>query len=219
MKDKTGLFLGLKSNKYLVELVGTYFLALAYGLSGDAFAIGFILSSLIYVGALISGAHYNPAISIGAFFLKRISGSELLGYILSQITGAFLAAGSVLFISSFVFYIEAPANSLFYEQLGLEILLTFVLALVAYVAWIGNPNHKSVATYSFVMGFALVSLFMISENISGGIFNPALSLGTSALDYILGGSSYKDIPLYAIAPVIGATLAAFMYKFILEEEY
>lgn len=211
--------MGLRSNKYLIELLGSYFLVLAYGLSGDAFAIGFILSALIYVGALISGAHYNPAISLGAFFLKRISGSELLGYIIAQIIGAFLAAASVLFISSFVFYIEAPANSLFYEQLGLEILLTFVLALVAYVAWIGNPSHKSVATYSFIMGFALVALFMIGESISGGIFNPALSLGTSVLDYFLGGSSYKDIPLYTIAPFLGATLAAFMYKFILEEEY
>jgi|TARA_R100000541_G_scaffold48176_1_gene55248 glycerol uptake facilitator-like aquaporin len=211
--------LGLRSNKYLIELLGSYFLVLAYGLSGDAFAIGFILSALIYVGALISGAHYNPAISLGAFFLKRISGSELLGYIIAQIIGAFLAAASVLFISSFVFYIEAPANSLFYEQLGLEILLTFVLALVAYVAWIGNPSHKSVATYSFIMGFALVALFMMGESISGGIFNPALSLGTSILDYFLGGSSYKDIPLYTIAPFLGATLASFMYKFILEEEY
>jgi glycerol uptake facilitator-like aquaporin len=219
LKDKTGLFLGLKSNKYLVELVGTYFLALAYGLSGDAFAIGFILSALIYIGALTSGAHYNPALSIGAFFLKRISGSELIGYIVSQIIGAFLAAVSVLFISSFVFYIEAPANSLFYQQLGLEILLTFVLALVAYVAWIGNPNHKSVATYSFVMGFTLVALFLMAENISGGIFNPALSLGTSALDYFLGGSSYKDILLFTVAPVIGAILASFIYKFTLEDEY
>ena len=203
----------------MVELVGTYFLALAYGLSGDAFAIGFILSALIYIGALTSGAHYNPALSIGAFFLKRISGSELIGYIVSQIIGAFLAAVSVLFISSFVFYIEAPANSLFYQQLGLEILLTFVLALVAYVAWIGNPNHKSVATYSFVMGFTLVALFLMAENISGGIFNPALSLGTSALDYFLGGSSYKDILLFTVAPVIGAILASFIYKFTLEDEY
>ena len=194
-------------------------MALAYGLSGDAFAIGFILSALIYIGALTSGAHYNPALSIGAFFLKRISGSELIGYIVSQIIGAFLAAVSVLFISSFVFYIEAPANSLFYQQLGLEILLTFVLALVAYVAWIGNPNHKSVATYSFVMGFTLVALFLMAENISGGIFNPALSLGTSALDYFLGGSSYKDILLFTVAPVIGAILASFIYKFTLEDEY
>ena len=203
----------------MIELLGSYFLVLAYGLSGDAFAIGFILSALIYVGALISGAHYNPAISLGAFFLKRISGSELFGYMISQIIGAFLAAATVLFMSSSVFYIEAPANSLFYEQLGLEVLLTFVLALVAYVAWIGNPSHKSVATYSFVMGFALVALFIMAENISGGIFNPALSLGTSVLDYFLGGASYKDIPLYTIAPFLGATLAAFMYKFVLEEEY
>ncbi|MEP0005822.1 MAG: aquaporin [Balneola sp.] len=219
MKDKIGFLLGLKNKKYLVEFIGSFFLVLAYGLSGDAFAIGFILSALIYIGALTSGAHYNPAISLGAFFLKRISASEFLGYVIAQIIGAFLAAATVLFISSSVFYVEAPINSLFYNQLGVETLLTFVLALVAYVAWIGNPNHKSVATYSFVMGFALVALFIMSQNISGGIFNPALSLGTSVLDYFLGGSSYKDIPLYTIGPFLGATMAAFMYKFIIEDEY
>ncbi|MBO6621819.1 MAG: aquaporin [Balneola sp.] len=219
MKDIIGLFLGLRNNKYLVELVGSYFLVLTYGISGDAFAIGFILSAFIYIGALTSGAHYNPAISVGAFFLKRITATELLGYIVSQLFGAFLAASSVLLISSYVFYVETPINSLFYEQLGVEILLTFVLALVAYVAWIGNPNHKSVATYSFIMGFTLVALYMMAENISGAVFNPAISLGTSVLDYFLGGASYKDIPVYTIAPVIGATLAAFFYKFILDDEY
>lgn len=219
MKDIIGLFLGLKNNKYLVELVGSYFLVLAYGISGDAFAIGFILSAFIYIGALTSGAHYNPAISVGAFFLKRITATELLGYVIFQLIGAFLAASSVLLISSYVFYVETPINSLFYEQLSVEIILTFVLSLVAFVAWIGNPNHKSVATYSFIMGFTLVALYMMAENISGAVFNPAISLGTSVLDYFLGGASYKDIPVYTLGPVVGASLAAFMYKFILEDEF
>ncbi|XWN36440.1 MAG: aquaporin [Balneola sp.] len=219
MKDIIGLFLGLKNNKYLVELVGSYFLVLAYGISGDAFAIGFILSAFIYIGALTSGSHYNPAISVGAFFLKRITATELLGYVIFQLIGAFLAASSVLLISSYVFYVETPINSLFYEQLSVEIILTFVLALVAFVAWIGNPNHKSVATYSFIMGFTLVALYMMAENISGAVFNPAISLGTSVLDYFLGGASYKDIPVYTLGPVVGASLAAFMYKFILEDEF
>lgn len=54
MKDKIGFLLGLKNKKYLVEFIGSFFLVLAYGLSGDAFAIGFILSALIYIGALTS---------------------------------------------------------------------------------------------------------------------------------------------------------------------
>lgn len=95
--------MGLRNNKYLVELVGSYFLVLTYGISGDAFAIGFILSAFIYIGALTSGAHYNPAISVGAFFLKRITATELLGYIVSQLIGAFLAASSILLISSYEF--------------------------------------------------------------------------------------------------------------------
>jgi glycerol uptake facilitator-like aquaporin len=209
----------LKNNKYLIECIGSYFLVLAYGLSGEAIAIGFMLSALIFVGAMVSGAHYNPAISVGAFFLKKISGGELFGYVVAQIIGAFLAASTVLFISSLVFYVEPPISSGFYQQLGVETLLTFVLALSAFVAWIGNPSHKSIATYSFVVGFSLVALVMIGQNISGAIFNPAISIGTSILDYFLGGASYTNILTYTVGPIFGASIAAFVYKFLIEEEY
>jgi len=219
LKDKLFEFLGLKNNKYLIECIGSYFLVLAYGLSGEAIAIGFMLSALIFVGAMVSGAHYNPAISIAAFFLKKITPSELLGYVVSQIVGAFLAASTVLFISSLVFYVETPINTGFYQQLGIETLLTFVLTLSALVAWIGNPSHKSVATYSFVVGFTLVALVMVGQNISGAIFNPAISIGTSILDYILGGASYQDIITYTIGPIVGASIAAYTYKFVIEEQY
>ncbi len=194
-------------------------MVLAYGLSGEAIAIGFMLSALIYVGALTSGAHFNPAISLGAFYLKRLSGAELFGYIVAQIVGAFLAASTVLFISSLVYYVEPPINSGFYQQLGIETLLTFILTLTALVAWIGNPSHKSVATYSVVMGFVLVASVMIGQNISGAILNPAISVGTSILDYFLGGASYQDILTYTIAPILGASMATFTYKFIITEEY
>ncbi|MFY0685292.1 MAG: aquaporin [Balneola sp.] len=218
-KDKLVKFLGLKNNKYLIESIGSYFLVLAYGLSGDALAVGFMLSALIYIGALTSGAHYNPAISIGAFFLKKLTGTELVGYITSQIIGAFLAAITVLFLSSMVFYVEPPLNSAFYSQLGIEGLLTFILTLTALVAWIGNPAHKSVATYSVVMGFVLVSSVILGENISGTILNPAISIGTSIVDFFLGGSSYKDIITYTVGPLLGACAAVFVYKFVIEDEY
>jgi glycerol uptake facilitator-like aquaporin len=211
--------LGLKKNKYLIECIGTYFLVLAYGLSGDAIAIGFTLSALVFIGAAVSGAHYNPAISIGAFLLKKLTLSELTGYIISQIVGAFLAASTVLFISSFVFYVEPPINSGFYQQLGIEIILTFLLTLSALVAWIGNKSHKNVATYSFVVGFTLVALVLIGQNISGGIFNPAISIGTSILDYLLGGASYRDVITYTMGPIFGALIAAYTYKFVIEERY
>lgn len=211
--------MGLRNKKYLIECIGSYFLVLVYGLSGEAIAIGFMLSALIFVGALVSGAHYNPAISVAVFFLKKLTGIELVGYICSQIIGAFLAASTVLFISSLTFYVEPPINSSFYQQLSVETLLTFVLTLSALVAWIGNPSHKSIATYSFVVGFTLVALVMVGQNISGAIFNPAISIGTSILDYLLGGASYRDIITYTIGPIFGASIAAFTYKFVIEEEY
>jgi len=209
--------LGFRNNKYLIECIGSYFLVLAYGISGDALAVGFMLSALIYIGALTSGAHYNPAISLAAFLLKKIKARELLGYIISQIIGAFLAASTVLLISSLVYYVEPPISSSFYQQVSIETLLTFVLTLSALVAWVGNPSNKSVATYSVVMGFTLIALIVIGQDISGAIFNPAISIGSSILDYLLGGASYLDIPTYTIAPLLGALLATFVYKFVIED--
>ncbi len=204
-------------NKYVAESIGAFFLTLVYGISGDVFAIGFTLSALIYFSALISGAHFNPAISIAAFILRKISLAELINYILAQIAGAFLAAVAILYLSDLVYYVEPPLNTSFYQQLSIEIIFSALLILVALTAWIGNPKHKSIATYSFIMGFTLVACFTIADSISGGIFNPAISISTSALDFFLGGASYIYIPIYTIGPIVGAVLATLGYKFLIAD--
>lgn len=209
--------MGFGNKKYLVECVGTFFLTLVYGLSGDAFAIGFTLSAFIYLGALSSGAHFNPAISTAAFFLKKLSPAQFFNYLLAQLAGAFMAASTILLISDLVFYVEAPLNSGFYQQLGVEAIFSAVLVLVALAAWVGNSSHKSIPTYSFIMGFTLVAAVTTAENISGGIFNPAISIGTSILDYFVGGASYLDIPIYTIGPVAGSALAVIGYKTIIQD--
>lgn len=183
------------------------------GVSTNPIAIGFTLSALIYVGALISGAHFNPAISLGAFWLNKLSIKEFGGYVLGQTIGAMLAAVTVLMLSSLVFYVEAPLNSTFYQQLTIEVLLSFVLVLVALTAWIGKPSNKSVATYAFIMGFSFAALTMAGESISGSVFNPALSIGTAIVDLMFNGASYLDIPLYTVGPLFGASLAAIAYKY------
>ncbi|MEP1937959.1 MAG: aquaporin [Balneola sp.] len=209
--------MGLKNNKYLIECVGSYFLVLAYGISGDALAIGFMLSALIYIGAVTSGAHYNPAISFGAFLLKRISGVEFLVYVLAQIIGAFLAASTILMFSGAVFYVEPPIGSTFYQQVGVEALFSIILVLVAFVAWIGKSANKIPSAYAVIMGFALIALVTIGQGLSGAFFNPAISISTSILDFSLQGSSYVFVPIYTIAPLFGASLAVLIYKYLIEE--
>lgn len=207
----------LKNSKYFIEYLGTLFLVLVYGISGDAIAIGFTLSALVYIGALSSGAHYNPVISLAAFILKKISTFEFTGYVIAQLLGALTAGVIIKFLSGMLFYVEAPFNTLFYQQVTLETLLTFVFVLVALVAWVGKSDHKSIATYAFIMGFCLIGMISWGQDISGAILNPAISLSSSALDYYYGGSSYLDIPLYTIAPILGSVAATFVYKYAIAE--
>ena len=86
--------------KYLTEFVGTFFLVLIIGLSQNPLAIGFGLTVLVYMGAHISGAHYNPAVSFAMLLRKEINSSDFFKYLLSQILGAFAAAFLVANMSS-----------------------------------------------------------------------------------------------------------------------
>ena len=78
--------------KYLTELVGTFFLVLIIGLSKNPLAIGFGLTVLVYMGAHISGAHYNPVVSLAMLLRKEINSSDFFKYLVAQILGAFIAA-------------------------------------------------------------------------------------------------------------------------------
>ena len=84
--------------KYVMEFIGALFLTLAVGLTGNALAIGVTLASLVYIGGHVSGAHYNPAVTIAVWLRGKIKKSEVPGYILVQLLGAFTAAIIIVFI-------------------------------------------------------------------------------------------------------------------------
>jgi aquaporin Z len=88
--------------KYVVEFIGTMFLVLTIGLavanagSMAPLAIGAVLMVMVYAGGHISGAHYNPAVSLGLWTAGKLPASELIKYWISQIIGAVVAAGLVI---------------------------------------------------------------------------------------------------------------------------
>ncbi len=77
---------------YLTELIGTFFLVFVIGLSGNPLAIGAVLMVMVYMGCHISGAHYNPAVTLAVWVRNKISMKEALAYMLFQLIGALLAA-------------------------------------------------------------------------------------------------------------------------------
>jgi aquaporin Z len=86
-------------SKLLVEFVGTFFLVLVVALTGNPLAIGSILMVMVYAGGHISGAHYNPAVTIGLLMSGKVRNGDAIGYILAQLLGAFAAAGVAFWLT------------------------------------------------------------------------------------------------------------------------
>src|SRR5204862_1411428 len=77
--------------KYITEFIGTFFLVLTIGLTGNPLAIGAVLMVMVFAGGHISGGHYNPAVSTGIFVRGRMTANDLGAYVLVQIVAAILA--------------------------------------------------------------------------------------------------------------------------------
>ena len=86
--------------KYILELIGTFFIVFTVGLGSNPLAVGFAYISMIYIGFNISGAHYNPVVSIVMFLKKKIDTKNLILYVLFQILGSCLAALSISVMKS-----------------------------------------------------------------------------------------------------------------------
>lgn len=199
-------------NAYLLEAIGTFFLVLVFGFTGDALAIGLSLMALIYIGFEGSGAHYNPAVSFGFLLKRKLSLAEFSGYFISQVLGGILAASVLLFLSGSVFYVEPPASTNLYQQAFAEVFFVFIFVLVMLIFSLSN-DHRRTKLIGLVAGLTFAGLILAATSISGGVLNPAISLGTAIVDLINGGGSYMDILLYSIAPLTGGALAAFAFNF------
>ena len=116
-------------NKYITEFIGTFFLVLIIGISNNPIAIGIGLSILVYMGAHISGAHYNPVVSLAMFIQKEINRSELLYYIISQLIASVAATFVIQNFDINSFEVIANTSNRLSFLLA-EILFTFLLVFV-----------------------------------------------------------------------------------------
>lgn len=203
-------------NAYILEAIGTFFLVLIFGFTGDALAIGLALMALIYIGFPVSGGHYNPAVSF-AFFLKRkLRAVDLVGYLISQLLGAALASIVLLFLSGSVFYVEPPTTTDLYQQAFAEVAFVYLFVLVMLIFSLSNTHRRS-KLIGLVAGLTFTGVLLVSTPLSGGVLNPAISIGTATIDLIYGGDSYIYALLYTIAPLTAGALAAFSFSFFHSE--
>ena len=202
--------------KYLTELIGTFFLVLIIGLSKNPLAIGFGLTILVYMGAHISGAHYNPAVSLAMLLRKEINISDFIKYISSQVLGASLAAYVVSIMSSNMIVqpdLQEPVAIILLAELMFTYLLVFVILNVA-----THPNLEGNSFYGFAIGLTVMTGAYCVGPLTGGVFNPAVSIGPSLIDLITGnGISQHFLWYYLTAPVAGSIIAVLHFNFIIKK--
>jgi MIP family channel proteins len=219
---------------YIAELVGTFFLVLIVGTVvtlyvagggqsqfGSDFAViglvhGFALFALVQIFAGVSGAHFNPAVTLGATLLKRIDPVDAVVYVLAQLSGGVLGALLVKGLLSD----EGMAGNYGAVQVSdllagdfagmiVELLGTFLLVL-AVVAVALNPRawrDWGPLSIGLTLGFAV----MIFGPLTGAALNPARWFGPALI-----GEEWGGVWPYLVGPLLGAVLAVVVYRFVIE---
>lgn len=198
--------------KYVYEFIGTFFLVLTIGLSvlneaGLNFfapvAIGSILAVMIYAGAHISGAHYNPAISLAVFLRGKLSFANLGLYWLFQLLGAVAAAYTVLYLKGG----SKSAMNLSYAAILAEFLFTFALCYVMLNVATTKATEGN-SYFGFAIGFTVLAGAYAVGSISGGAFNPAVALAASIMNF----TSWHHLWMFIAGNLAGAVAAALVYN-------
>ena len=203
-------------NKYIIEFLGTLFLVLIIGLSQNPIAIGLGLAVLVYMGAHISGAHYNPAVSLSMLINKQIQLKEFSFYVASQLLGSVVAAYLVVLLGNDDFNVvsnTSDISSFFLAEILFTFLLVFVILNVAL-----NKNLKGNQFYGLAIGLTVTAGAFSVGDISGAVFNPAVSFGPSFFSFIdpqvVGNdiSSSDFFLYYLVSGIIGSVVASYLYK-------
>lgn len=194
----------------LAELIGTFVFVFAIisavnsGSPLTPLAIGFTLMIMVYATGHISGAHLNPAVSVGVWLRGAIDVTGLLTYIVAQLLGGALAA-----LVSFALF-PAAAEPLEVEvgpAFLVEALWTFVLVYVV-LNVATSKDHPNNSFYGLAIGSTVFIGATAFGSISGGGFNPAVSLGLA----ITGNFAWGSYWIYFLAPIVGGAVAALVFR-------
>jgi len=212
-------------NKLSAEFIGTFILVFAgsgavminditgaLGHAGVALTFGFVIVALIYSFAHVSGAHFNPAVTIAFYSMGEFDRKRVLPYISAQILGAIAASITLFYLLqedfnqlSEVSYLGAtlPHGSVA-QSFGFEFLLAFILMLVISASAVHGKAIKDFA--GIAIGFTVGLEAMFAGPITGASMNPARSIGPA----IVSGH-FEHLWLYVVATILGALLAALVY--------
>ncbi len=227
--------------KYIAEFIGTAVLvifgcgsaAAANALMGTqatiplafttlliSFAFGLVIVAMAYSVGNISGCHINPAVSLGMLVAGKMSVTDFVGYVVAQILGGIVGAAALMGILGGTEYGlgtngygEASAMGASMTQaLAIEIVLTFVFvfAILGVTSKIENG-----AVAGIVIGLTLTLVHILGVPFTGTSVNPARSLGPALF---MGGEALSQVWVFIVAPLIGAAIAAVVFRLLQPEE-
>lgn len=200
--------------KYIAEFIGTFALAFAgtgaivineisHGAIthvGVALTFGLVVLVMIYTLGDISGAHLNPAVTLGFWFSRRLARREVLPYVASQCCGALLASGvmRLLFPENRLLGATQPAGSEL-QSLVLEFLLTALLMFA--ILGVSTGAREKGITAGIVVGSVIALEALFAGPITGASMNPARSLGPALIS-----GKLASLWIYLAGPILGAAL-------------
>ncbi|KAL1553652.1 NOD26-like intrinsic protein 4 [Salvia divinorum] len=208
--------------KVIAEAVGTYFLIFvgcgAVALNkihgtitflGICLAFGVIVMVMVYSVGHISGAHFNPAVTITMAIFRQFPVKQVPLYILAQLLGAILASGTVyllLDVDDQSFFGTTPVGSTS-QSLAMEFIASFLLMFV--ISGVATDNRAIGEMAGIAIGMTLLIGVLIAGPISGGSMNPARTIGPALIMH-----KYTAIWIYIVGPIFGTILGGFVYNLI-----
>lgn len=198
--------------KYAVETLGTLFLVLTIGTalhSGSPLAplaIGAMLTAMIYAGGHLSGAHYNPAVTIAALVRGRLGAREAVGYWIAQCIGGLLGAAVVDWVLPHAAARPVPVSA---PAVIAELLFSFALCYVV-LNVATSKDHPDNQFYGLAIGFTVLAGAVAVGGISGAAFNPAVVLGGTAMGLFSSAALWAYLPVQIIAGAAAGAMFAIL---------
>jgi len=227
------------SKKLAAEFIGTFWLVfggcgaavldaafpqLGIGFLGVAFAFGLTVMTMAYCIGHISGAHLNPAVSVGLAVSKRFPAAELGPYVIAQVLGGILGSAVLYIIASgkegfqlsggFAsngYGLHSPGGYSLLACLVAEVVLTFMFVLVIH----GATDRRAPAGFAGIaIGLGLTLIHLVGIPVTNTSVNPARSTGPAVF---VGGWAIHQLWLFWLAPIIGGAIAGLVYSGLFQE--
>lgn len=219
------------AKQFIAEVIGTAILVLfgcgaavlmgaQIGMTGISFAFGLAIVAAAYGLGPISGAHLNPAVSLGAFLAGRMSAAALATYVVAQLIGGLIGAGVLYLIASGKADYVLATNGLGQNGFGagylgeyslmsalvFEAVMTFLFVTVILGA---TQDGAPAAMAGLAIGLTLTAIHLVGINVTGVSVNPARSAGPALL---VGGKAMADLWVFIAAPLAGGAVAGILHR-------